>query len=797
MTKSEGRRLDGGEREDNRESDQSPGIIFEKFLTYQQKMTANKERSLAAAVHSQRHDLENIADSEVEFLRSQDIKIEENISDQSLTMANSHNKRSANRQVQHHHDIRSVLVKQESSLVNDIQATEGSRHIRWNVEQVETENASNPIVDSEETTQESTVTSDYNSNQCIFYPVKEEEREHLLGTSHNNCGSSATGTSSDGHTEHQSDSQPSDEGSLTTQDYQDTGARGLLPGPGVNDFADVQGEAETECQQTPELRDFLLQSSHEEVVGTFEMADLHIESEAEIMTFLSKNQISNLQQTDQLLQSSAIATSHQPMEEIKNREPIEYFSKYFDRDTWVEIAWYTNTLSNMVNPVTAREVGQFVGIHIAMGTLKFPSPKLYWEDLTKVPLIAEAMPMSRFIQLSHALKLASPVNEPANSKAAGEMHNFENVEVVPAHIAVNNKSKHSESSQFGDSQQQRDKADSLNSSRISTDPLWKVQPVLCRFHAGCQSLRKEGDYAVDQYTLPLTGKAHSHKNSLYCTTLIGFGGLLLHVDLKLDLSEKDAVEKMVPKGSTVFLCKQELSTPAMLERLLVAGVHGAGRVGGARGQIGDEFVSSDGRLMLRRSHCGFILSTAGNGQRNMVSLIDSFEKAQMSVRLNRDLQNLYCIPLTTSAPACWPQAVLWYLTDLALVNSWLLYRQDHGASAPLTLMAFRLEVSKALILSSGTDTQDSVPPQPPTEKPQAANEIPSPSLLQENPLPDETIRYDGSGHWPEQLSEGEGGRCRFGDCQRTSRVLCLKCCVFLCISRNHNCFINFHHQGSL
>lgn len=409
-----------------------------------------------------------------------------------------------------------------------------------------------------------------------------------------------------------------------------------------------------------------------------------------------------------------------------------------------------------------------------------------------MPLIAEAMPLSRFLELSGMLKLASHAKTPVNSNVGEERNDsdFQN--------AHQDKTQSSEISQHADRQCQGNTPNVPNSSKTQMDPLWKVQPLLCRFLEGCQSLRREGDFAVDQYPLPLTGKMHNNKLSLYCTTLIGFGGLLLHVDLKLDLSDKeDAVEKMVPKGSMVFLCKQELSTPAMLERLLVAGIHGAGRVGGEQGQIGDEFVSSDGKLMLRRSHCGFILSTAGNGQRNMASLIDNFEKAQMSARLNRDLQNLYSIPLTASAPTCWPQAVLWYLTDLALVNSWLLYRQDYrAASAPLTLMAFRLEVSKALILSSGSDTQDSVPPQPPTEKAHATNKTPNPSLLEESPLPDAATRYDGLGHWPEQLGEGEGGRCRFGDCQRTSRVLCLKCCVFLCISRNHNCFLNFHNQGS-
>lgn len=418
---------------------------------------------------------------------------------------------------------------------------------------------------------------------------------------------------------------------------------------------------------------------------------------------------------------------------------------------------------------------------------QFPSPKLYWEELTKVPLVADAMPLLRFLELSRTLKLAYPPEEVhCDTTRESDSQNVQHKTLLSSKKAP----CHQKNGQF-----QRDSGNSRNCSEKQTDPLWKVQAVLCRFEAGCRSLKRDGDYAVDQYPLPLTGKMHK-KPSLCCTTLVGFGGFLLHLDIKLGPSSKeDAVEKMVPRGSTVFLCRQELSTPAMLERLLLAGVHGAGRVGGAQGQIGDEFVSSDGKLMLRRSDWGFILSTVGNSQRTVASLTDDFEKAQMSAHLNRDLQSLYSTPLTISAPACWPQAVLWYLTDLALINSWLLCREEHAA--PLSLMAFRLEVSKALILSSSSDAQDSVPSQPPRERTRAARGTPNPNLVEESPLPDVATRYDGLEHWPEQLGEGEGGRCRFRDCQRMSRVLCLKCCVFLCISRSNNCFLKFHNQESL
>ncbi|XP_061572511.1 uncharacterized protein LOC133428117 isoform X2 [Cololabis saira] len=753
-----------GEGEQDREADQSPGIILERFLTSRQRTTADKETSLMQMSPNERRGLDSIADNEVQVLRSQEIKSEDHSSDPLVVAATGQSRQSTSVQLQHHRDVRTVLVKEESRVLNDVQVTQGSKQMRWNVE---------PVGDEQ-----------------TDVPLKDEEREVLLGAAASGERSTPGETEDESQPGHQRADCDSHEARSSTPEYQETIMRGLLPESGVDDFANSQAVSDSEWQNPSDLRDFLLQSSDEEDMSGFDLSDPQLATEAEVMAYFNKSQTSSAEKADQT--SSNLPTSSNQLQastdDTITKQPINYFSKYFNRDTWVEIATCTNKLTNMPNPINAQEVACFVGIHIGMGTLKFPSPRLYWEDLTKVPLISEAMPLTRFLELSRMLKLTSPSKDPAGSNVNSHNHG--------------ESSSHCNSviSQPNDEQCRPDKTHDLNSSQKQSDPLWKVQPLLYHFNAGCQSLRRQGDYAVDQYSLPLTAKTHINRPSLLCTALIGFGGLVLNVDLKLDLSDKeDAVEKMVPKGSMVFLCKQELSTPAMLERLLAAGVNGAGRVGGARGQIGDEFVSSDGKLMLRRSHCGFILSTAGNSQRSLPSLIDSFEKAQMSARLNRDLQNLYPIPLAASAPSCWPQAVLWYLTDLALVNSWLLYRQDHRAAlAPLTLMAFRLEVCKALILSSGTETQDSVPSQPAAEKARATNESPStPMAVEESPLPDAATRYDGSGHWPEQLGEGEGGRCRFGNCQRTSRVLCLKCCVFLCISRNHNCFLNFHSQDSL
>lgn len=63
-------------------------------------------------------------------------------------------------------------------------------------------------------------------------------------------------------------------------------------------------------------------------------------------------------------------TRHTKTERQLNGKPFNYFNQYFSLDTWKEIAVCTREISKLPNLVTEKEVAQYVGIHIAMGTLK-------------------------------------------------------------------------------------------------------------------------------------------------------------------------------------------------------------------------------------------------------------------------------------------------------------------------------------------------------------------------------------------------------------------------------------------
>lgn len=74
-----------------------------------------------------------------------EIKVEENISEAQLAAASVPKSQDVALHPPHPRDINAVLVKEERTLVlHEVQAAQGSRRMRWNVEPVSVENTSSP-----------------------------------------------------------------------------------------------------------------------------------------------------------------------------------------------------------------------------------------------------------------------------------------------------------------------------------------------------------------------------------------------------------------------------------------------------------------------------------------------------------------------------------------------------------------------------------------------------------------------------------------------------------------------------
>lgn len=135
--------------------------------------------------------------------------------------------------------------------------------------------------------------------------------------------------------------------------------------------------------------------------------------------------------------------------------------------------------------------------------------------------------------------------------------------------------------------------------------------------------------------------------------------------------------------------------------------------------------------------------------------------------------------------------LFFHLVDLAVVNSWLLYRRDcESLQVPQRkqkdLLAFKLSIADYLAKYGKPVTGDK-------------RGRPSLCIQQEynmkkkrgptKPLPEMDVRRDQVGHTP---AVDTRQRCKRPTCKGQSVIKCIKCHVHLCLNKHSNCFALFH-----
>lgn len=153
-----------------------------------------------------------------------------------------------------------------------------------------------------------------------------------------------------------------------------------------------------------------------------------------------------------------------------------------------------------------------------------------------------------------------------------------------------------------------------------------------------------------------------------------------------------------------------------------------------------------------------------------------------------DLSDQYVAEHPTPAKSSrrWYFPIVGYLIDLAVSNSYLLYRRDckllqkNGTDIEFkTAKDFRIDVSKSLRCQESheriTINQHFVRPK---------HLIKSPTYRPAN-----EVRYDGENHWP--IFSDSFNRCKNCTKGKTS-MICSKCRLNLCCKSDRNCFLEFH-----
>ena len=133
----------------------------------------------------------------------------------------------------------------------------------------------------------------------------------------------------------------------------------------------------------------------------------------------------------------------------------------------------------------------------------------------------------------------------------------------------------------------------------------------------------------------------------------------------------------------------------------------------------------------------------------------------------------------------WTVRTILHFTDLAITNSWLLDRQDsqalqRPAKNTSQYLEFKILLAEELITQGQTCQQE-----------QTSDEELSPEIKKRKPHPDERIRKYGATHLPEMVNNPSPSRCRMPGCNSKTFVRCVKCQMFLCVSKKSQCFIRY------
>ena len=489
-----------------------------------------------------------------------------------------------------------------------------------------------------------------------------------------------------------------------------------------------------------------------------------------------------------------------------NCSPTQILSKYFSDDLFQLIAEETNNRylirHGILLKITTAEIKQFFGICCIMGNLKFPRLRMYWQASYRIPLIADTMPQRRFLLIYANLAVTSNEMPPANN----------------------------------------------------INKYWKVQPIVDAIRSACRSLPHEEHNSIDEQMIPFHGRVPARQyvkgkpNPVGIKSFVRCGKSGKAYDFELYQGKGTGVSQDFKHlglgGSVVMRLVENLpknerfkvyfdnyftSIPLLLELKAIGfhalGVVKANRMNGAvlkskkviqkegRGAF-DSRVSRDGSVTLVRWNDNSVVTVAstfvGVGEIGQVKrwsgsvkdfvdvqrpeAIKVYNEYMGGVDLMDFLISLYPVDYRTKR---WPTRVIMHLFDMAIVNSWLEYREREvlkhiRKKYILDLMAFREDIANTLCKAELDQTR-------PRGRPSLVsllNYIPVPEKKTPPAVkPTNDIRYDGFDHWPIPEDLKNAQRCVMEGCNGKSRVRCEKCNIYLCSNKDRNCFKDYHkHQ---
>lgn len=484
--------------------------------------------------------------------------------------------------------------------------------------------------------------------------------------------------------------------------------------------------------------------------------------------------------------------------------PLHYFEKYINDDEFERMAYFTNIYAHQKNnrfkPTDSSEVRKLFALHIAIGCLKFPKVRLFWNKSLYINLFRDTMTRDRFFQLRSNLHCVNNLDKPENC----------------------------------------------------TDKLYKVRPLYNAVKNRCNQLELEENLCVDEQIVPFRGnfsikqyvKGKPTPWGVKIFVLCGRSGIaydfLIYQGVSTGLNEQNL--KKFGLGAAVILhLSQCITKPGhklyfdnyfssyqllqvlKSQKILAAGTVRVNRFSKpplledkqlkemGRGSH-DEIISEDGDVVLVKWMDNRTVVLASNfvgvGNEDSVARWDKVEKKYLNVQrpeivklynhsmggvdLLDQMISLYRIYIRSRK---WTLRLIFHAVDFTIANSWFEYKKDCARlnipkKAQLGLLDFRLQLAECLA-KVGNRVQ-AKRGRPSSGTPEVVRKRAMKNNEEIRPLSD--IQHDSVDHLPHLDGSKEGKRCKNEKCGKKTHFFCDKCHVHLCLKKERNCFVSYHRK---
>ncbi|XP_076601804.1 piggyBac transposable element-derived protein 3 [Chaetodon auriga] len=486
-------------------------------------------------------------------------------------------------------------------------------------------------------------------------------------------------------------------------------------------------------------------------------------------------------------------------DERADLSPVQYMEQYVDIELMKILADCTNSMSlaksgRSLN-TSVEEMYHFFGASILMSCIPYPQTRMFWSTNLRIPAISDTMRRDRFFKLRSHLKVVIDDDVPEDRK---------------------------------------------------TDKFWKVRPFMNRILKGCHAQARPESVSIDEQMIPFTGACPFRQYVPLKPNPVGMKNFVLAsadgivLDFEVYQGSK-ALAAQVPDAEglglgalvlkrltttvhpgTKVYCDRFFTTTSAVESMLEKQVYLTGTVMKNRIPKAMQKLPSD-KIMKQQGRGTSASVVRGDGKLSVVKWFDNKpvlmlsavhakepedtcqrwskkDKCYITVRrpnivqeynakmggvdLSDRMMSYYRMSVRTKK---WTIRMLMHFMDLALANSWLLYRRDHQEhgtprKAIMMFLTFRMDVAQAFLNKcdvTHAEEESACCPQPGQR-----------SLV--TPVPHISVRTTSAAHLPEVADLKNPMRCRQQGCPGKSRVRCLTCNVFLCLQSGRNCYIAFH-----